>query len=126
MQIFNVSIPDKPLTNIELSTHARELKIPHFRGVFMRDSLPLHPFSVECGIVNFNSSNQPGSHWVCYYCNTTDRIYFDSHGKITPVEIQRYLKTGSEFDRGKEVIQRNTDIVQAANTPVCGHLCYSC
>ena len=39
------------------------------------------------------------------------------------MEIQRYLKTGSEFDRGKEVIQRNTDIVQAASTPVCGHLC---
>ena len=45
MQIFNVSIADKPLT-----------KIPHFRGVFMRDTLPLHPFSVECGIVNFNTS----------------------------------------------------------------------
>ena len=39
------------------------------------------------------------------------------------MEIQRYLKTGSEFDRGKEVIQRNPDIVQAANTTVCGHLC---
>ena len=39
------------------------------------------------------------------------------------MEIQRYLKTGSEFDRGKDVIQRNTDIVQASNTPVCGHLC---
>ena len=39
------------------------------------------------------------------------------------MEIQRYLKTHSEFDRGKEVIQRNTDIVQAVNTSVCGHLC---
>ena len=39
------------------------------------------------------------------------------------MEIQRYLKTGSEFDRGKEVIQRNTDIVQAVNTSVCDHLC---
>ena len=37
--------------------------------------------------------------------------------------IKRYLKTGSEFDRGKEVIRRNTDIVQAVNTSVCGHLC---
>ena len=63
------------------------------------------------------------SHWVCYYRNKTDIIYFDSYGQITPVEIQRYLKTGSEFDRGKEVIQRNTDIVQAVNTSVCGHLC---
>ena len=39
------------------------------------------------------------------------------------MEIQRYLKTGSEFDRGKEVIQRNADIVQATNTSVRGHFC---
>ena len=45
MQIFNISI-DKPLTNIELVRHARLLKIPDFIGVFMRDTLPLHPFSV--------------------------------------------------------------------------------
>ena len=122
MYISNVSIPDKPLTNIELARYARLLKIPHFKGVFMRDMLPLHPFNIECGIVNFNTSNQPGSHWVCYYCNKTERFYFDSYGQITPVEIQRYLKAGSKFDRGKEVIQRNTDIVQAANASVCDHL----
>ena len=39
------------------------------------------------------------------------------------MEIQRYLKTCSEFDRGKEVIQRNKDIVQAVNTSMCDHLC---
>ena len=50
-------------------------------------------------------------------------IYFDSYGQITPVEIQRYLKTGNEFARGKDVIQRNTYIVQAANTPVRCYLC---
>ena len=38
------------------------------------------------------------------------------------MEIQQYLKTDSEFDCRKEVIQRNTDIVQAANTSVCGHI----
>ena len=74
----------------------------------MRDTLPLYAFKAECGIVNLNTSNQAGSHWVCYYRNKTDRIYFDSHGQITPVEIQRYLKTNSKFARGKEVMQRNT------------------
>ena len=96
MRIFNVSIPDKSLTNIEMSTYVQELEIPHFRGVLMRDTLPLYPFNVD---------------------------YYDSYGQITPVEIQRYIKTGSEFDRGKEVIQRNTDIIQTANTSVYGHLC---
>ena len=114
MHIFNVGIPDKPLTNIELTTYAQELVIPHRRDVFMRDTLALYPFVER--IVNLNTSNQAGSHWVCYYRNKNDRIYFDSYEQITPVEIQRYLQTGSEFDCGKEVIQRNTDIVQAVNT----------
>ena len=34
-------------------------------------------------------------------------IYLDSYGQITLVEIQRNLKTGIEFARGKEVIQKN-------------------
>ena len=86
-------------------------------------TLPQYPFNVDSCIVNLNTSSQPGSHWVYYYRSKNVRIYFDSFGQITPVEIQRYLKTGDEFDRGKEVIQRNTDTVQAGNTSVCGHLC---
>ena len=87
-------------------------------SVDMRDTLPQYPYSIEGGIVNLNTSNKSGSHWVCYYRNKNDRIYFDSYGQITPSEIQQYVKTGSEFYRGKEVIQRNTDIVEASNTPV--------
>ena len=53
----------------------------------MRDTLPRQPaHMVECGIVNLNTSNQSGIHWVCYYRNKSDRIYFDSYGQITPVE----------------------------------------
>ena len=73
----------------------------------MRDTLLRQPHSVECGIVNLNTSSQSGSHWACYYRNKSGRIYFDSYGKITPVKIQRYPKAGIEFARGKEVMQRN-------------------
>ena len=45
MQVFNISVPDKPLTNIELVRYARLLKIPDFRGVFMRDALPQYPLN---------------------------------------------------------------------------------
>ena len=120
---YSVVLPEKPLMNIELSTYAQELQIPHFRDVFMRDTLQQNPYSIGCVIVNSNTSNPSGSHWVCYYRNKSDRSYFDSYGQRTPSEIQRYLKTSSEFDRGKEVIQSNTDIVQAFNKSVCGHLC---
>ena len=88
----------------------------------MRNTLPPYPFNVESGIVNLNTSNQAGSHWVCYYRNKTDIIYVDSYGQKSPVEIQRYLKTGSEFDRGKEVIQRNTDRTSCKYVSVCSSL----
>lgn len=109
------------LTNFDIIRYAADLKIPYFRGVFMRDTLPKKARKVECGIVNLNTSDQKGSHWVCYYKNDLQRIYFDSYGQITPTEIQNYLKKNNE--NGIAVIQRNTDIVQHFNTHVCGHLC---
>ena len=123
MQVFDIAIPVKPLSNFELERYVKQLEIPYFRGVFMKDTLTEHPYTVECGVVNFNTHTQLGSHWVCYYRNNGQRIYFDLYGQITPMEVQRYLKTGREFQRGKEVIQTITDIVQVPNTVMCGHLC---
>ena len=123
MRVFDTTIPDKPLSNFELERYVKQLEIPNFHGVFMKDTLQEHPYTVECGIVNFNTHTQLGRHWVCYYRNNGQRIYFDLYGQITLVEVQRYLKTGPEFQMGKEVIQRNADIVQAPDTVVHGHLC---
>ena len=69
MDVFGVEIPDKPLTNYELIYYAAILNIPNFRGVFMRDTLPKAPERRECGIVNFSSSKEIGTHWVCYFMN---------------------------------------------------------
>ena len=126
MWVYGHDIPDdKGLTNLDLMEYVRKLGIEHFRGVFMRDTLPQQqsPHHQECGIVNLNTSQQPGSHWTCYFRNGKKRIYFDSFGQRTPMEIQKYLKTQKEFEMGKEVIERNTGIVQHTNTHVCGHLC---
>ena len=116
MNIYGVEIPDKPLTNFDLLNYIKELHIPDFRGVFMRDNLPKLPHQNECGIVNFNTSLEPGSHWVAYFKKDQNRIYFDSYGQITLNEIQKYLKKENEID--KQVIQRNTDIVQLPGTNI--------
>ena len=121
MNVYGVQIPDKALTNFELLKFVKELNIPHFSGVFMRDALPEAPHDAECGIVNFNKLFEPGSHWVAYYKNGQDRKYFDSFGQVTLDEVQKYLKNEDEKD--KQVIQRNTDIVQIPGTSICGHLC---
>ena len=125
MEVYGVKLPvDRGLTDVELVGYARrELKIPYFRGVYMRDSLPKKSGVHECGIMNFNKSSQPGSHWVCYYRDPHHRIYFDSFGQITPMEIQKYLKTPRKLEMRVGVIERNTDIVQHINTHVCGQLC---
>ena len=125
MKVYEVVIPnDKALTNIDILKYVEELKIPNFRGVFMRDELPKKIKSIECGIMNFNTHKQLGSHWVSYMrTKQGNRIYFDSFGQITPLEIQKYLKTKQEFKNNTPVIQRNSDIVQRVNTHVCGHLC---
>ena len=124
MKVYGLEISSsKGLTNFDLMKFAKELKIEDFRGVFMRDSLPKQVNTRECGIVNFNTSKEPGTHWVCYFKDGNTRIYFDSFGQITLEEIQKYLKTKREYESEKGVIQRNTDIVQRVNTHVCGHLC---
>ena len=124
MKVFELDIPtDRGLTNFDLISCIEKLKVPYFRGVFMRDGLPSRKHTIECGIMNLNKSNQVGSHWVCFVRNKKDRIYFDSFAQITPLELQKYLKSKSEFINEKSVIQRNSDIVQRANTHVCGHLC---
>ena len=125
MKVYEVDIPttDRGLTNIDILHFMNLLEVPNFRGVFMRDELPKIPKPLECGIMNFNTHDQSGSHWVCYVKRGKKRIYFDSFGQITPLEMQKYLKTKFEFENGIPVIERNTDIVQGPNTSICGHLC---
>ena len=112
MKVYGLEISSSEgLTNFDLIKFAKELKIENFSGVFMRDSLPKQVNTRKCGIVNFNTSKEPGTHWVCYFEDGNTRIYFDSFGQITLEEIQKYLKTKREYESEKGVIQQNTDIV---------------
>ena len=132
MRVFNVNIPSsKALTNYDIWQYAQELGISSLKTVCMLDDLPSKACksNEECGIVNLNKTGEKGSHWVAYWVSDDggkegkQRIYFDSFGQITPIEIQKYLKTKEEFRLNKNVIQRNTDIVQSINSCICGQLC---
>ena len=41
--VYGIQIPDKALTNLELSKYCEELNITSLRGIFARDSLPVLP-----------------------------------------------------------------------------------
>ena len=111
------------LSNFDILKIAKYLEIPYFKGVFTRDQLPEKLENKESGIVNFNTSKEPGSHWVAYFRDGNQKIYFDSFGQVIPTEIQKYLKTKDEYRNNLPVIERNTDVVQEPNTVICGHLC---
>jgi hypothetical protein len=112
-----IIIPNHALSNTELYKYVSCLKIPFFRGVFMKDELPSRVWKNESGIVNLDNSNGPGTHWVCYKKLGDTVYYFDSFGNLPPPkEIQKY------FHAVKRVFF-NYDRLQPDNTSICGHLC---
>ena len=124
MRVFELNLDaDEGLTNIDIFKYIDVLKVPKFRGVFMRDELPKRVNPVECGIVNLSAHEQLGTHWVCYGKIHNTRIYFDSFGRKVPLEIQKYLKTAEDFRNNAPTIERNTTTAQRLDTKICGHLC---
>ena len=114
ISIKNVTLLNKPLSNFDLEDAVRKLKIPYFKGVFLLDTLPRKPNKRECGIVNFDKSDGPGTHRVAWYKNGRTKIYFDSYGVQPPLKVIQYLKGPIHY---------NTDQLQTAGEVFCGHLC---
>ena len=114
-----MQLPLKALSDLELARFG--IVIPKFIGVYMRDELHGRPKNNECGILNFNTHTQQGSHWVCWFKKGKERYYFDSYGEPPPIELLKYSKTPSEY--GKLVIKRNAVTVQKDESSECGALC---
>lgn len=93
------------------------LKIKYFRNVFMRDDLPKKPHQNECAIVNLDSMDGPGTHWVAYCKKNNSVYYYDSFGDLPPpLELVNYFGSGTK-------IFYNYLIYQNFNTFICGQLC---
>lgn len=103
-----------PLSNLDILKLIPKFGIKHFRGVFMRDTLPQSSRKSECGIVNLDSIENKGTHWVGYWKNGENKYYFDSFGLFPPIELQKYL--------GPQILS-STFKLQEINTNYCGYLC---
>lgn len=85
----------------------------------MRDKLPKKINLNECGIVNLDSNNGPGTHWVAYKKRNNQLIYFDSFGDLQPPkELIAYFGNDCR-------IHYNHNAYQSYNSVKCGHLCLS-
>ena len=111
-------MPQRALADVDINNYANLLNIPNFRGVFMRDSLPARIKKHESGVVNLDSYQGAGTHWVAYHkCNHIIN-YFNSFGNLKPPpELVKYFK------HGINTIFYNHDPHQTFNQINCGHLC---
>ena len=106
------TLPDKILSNFDLEEVAKDF--PFWRGIFSRDNLPKKPNTRECGILNLDSLDGKGTHWVAWYKNKDTKYYFDSYGIQPPEEMHKYLKSPIFY---------NSTQIQEPGTYICGHLC---
>lgn len=88
----------------------------------MRDDLPRSgPLTNESAIINLDSSNGPGTHWVTYIKTGKIVKYFDSYGDLPPpTDLIHYLHKGVS---PVQEVHYNYKRYQKFDTIVCGHLC---
>ena len=98
---------NKPLSNFDLEKWIDDLGIKYFRSIYSRDRLPNGIRKKECGIINLDSIEGQGMHWVC--CRNIDKQmveYFDPFGLIMPHEIHHHLaKSGKQVFYSQDEIQ---------------------
>ena len=88
----------------------------HFAGVIMKNEINrIEIHDKMFMIVNYDNSNQQGSHWVAVVKNGNDVMHFGSYG-IPPL---RQIK--GKFS--KYQIYYNDRPVQMTDSSICGYLC---
>ena len=118
-----IELPRRTLSDDDIMDYVQLLKIPYFRGVKMRDELPLEARMYECGVLNLNTHTQKGSHWTCWFKRGKKRLYFDSFGEPPPIELLHYLKSQSELEEDLPAVKCNAITVQHDQSTECGSLC---
>lgn len=85
----------------------------------MRATLPRKPKRNESAIINLDSVESAGTHWVAYVKKGNVIKYFDSFGNLRPpMEVIRYFNKNP-----KTIITYNYERLQHYNSAICGQLC---
>ena len=106
-----------------------------FLGCFAADQLPAKFEKFPCClIINLDTRNNPGSHWVAAYIkNESKCYYFDSYGPLnclnpSYIKPKPYCITGPNsniynFLNSFKSVTTNKSIYQSINSSKCGHYC---
>lgn len=94
---------------------------PAFLGVFAFDRVP---HSLKKGdvkmVINMDTADKPGSHWVAIWRRNNKGFYYDSFGRPPPKDIIDWLtKNTSAWEYNYVPMQSPKD------KSACGYLCIS-
>jgi len=80
IQVENVVLPNKPLSNFEIEDAVKKIGLKNFRGDFLRDTLPKKPKQNECTIMNLDDTSGDWTHWVEWFKHGNKKWHCDSFG----------------------------------------------
>jgi len=88
--------------------------IKNFIGVFPIDMIPDIKKNNSM-VINLDSHDQPGSHWVGLFSNDNDVYYYDSYGLYPPPEVVKICK------KSRLNCIYSSNEIQHENSILCGY-----
>ena len=113
IQVENIVLPNKPLSNFEIEDAVKKIGLKNFRGVFLRDTLPKKLKRNECAIMNLDNTSGDGTYQVAWFKRGDKKWYFDLFRLPPPTKLNDYL--GDVF--------YPTEQIQPRQEVFCGHYC---
>lgn len=112
------------MNNRQLSSlaHQDAILTRSFRGVFASDEVSQQLNRMKtphCFIANTDPADQPGSHWIAFYCPVEGPLeYFCSYGLPPTTFFSQSLENS-----GYHFCTMNTQQMQSTGSSVCGQYC---
>lgn len=102
------------MSNEDINELVKRLNLSkYYAGTIARDQIfIIKPTKVQkFYVINFETSNEEGSHWVAIIIDNTRCVYFDSYGLPPPAELESMLLTNSisELFFQDEQLQTNSN-----------------
>ena len=106
-------IGDKETNNNQLFKLGKYLLGNKFLNVYSSDQFPKNVKNNQCFIINTDSINEPGTHWIAVYKYKNKFYFYDT--------FNRKIQTLSKYFKNiKNVVNANADRDQSFNESNCG------
>ena len=111
--------PIRAISNFEIEDYCMKKALP-LKGVMSKDLLDNTALkNGDCYVLNLDSADGVGSHWVCLMKNKGTTLYYDPFGVVPPESVLAKIKN----TKGK--CYYSTEVNQDLDSVLCGYYCLS-